>query len=288
MSTNDATLPERPQADVSATADVATIAPAQAVKSAALPLAADAAGHATLDAVRRDIEEMTRELEANLDQLDADDRHALAEPLGRLTLTASAAAPLTGSAPAAAGPRPLNRAPLAWAMAAIVGWIVLFAVGVSIPSAPYISLLDQMTTAQTSFLALLGAGMMVVLCSTFTNPGILSCLAAFLGGVAKRVQPESPLPGTENDGPSAAAAYMSAVVRGFFLYLVMLSGLLLLTTKAITDSTQEQYVQLAGTVSVLAFMVGYDADFFFRIMRRLDDWTQQKTSQRGGGAERKP
>ena len=145
-----------------------------------------------------------------------------------------------------------------------------------------------MTTAQSSFLAVLGAGMMVVLCSTFTNPGILSCLAAFLGGVAKRVQPDSLPSGTENDGPSAAAAYMSAVVRGFFLYLVMLSGLLLLTTKAITDSTQEQYVQLAGTVSVLAFMVGYDADFFFRIMRRLDDWTQQKASQRGAGGERKP
>ncbi|HJT33154.1 MAG TPA: hypothetical protein VJ783_14015, partial [Pirellulales bacterium] len=141
MSTNDATLPDRPRADVSATADAATIAPAQAVESAALPLPADA-GHATLDAVRRDIEEMTRELEANLDQLDADERQALAEPLGRLTLTASTAAPLTGSAPAAAVPPPLTRAPLAWAMAAIVGWIVLFAVGVSIPSAPYISLLD--------------------------------------------------------------------------------------------------------------------------------------------------
>lgn len=288
MSTNDATLSDRPQADVSATADAATIAPAPAVKSAALPLPAEAAGHATLDAVRRDIEEMTRELEANLVKLDADDRQALAEPLGRLTLTAAAAVPLTGSSPAPAVPRALVRAPLAWAMAAIIGWMVLFAVGVSIPSGPYISLLDQMTTAQTSFSALLGAGMMVVFCSTFTNPGILSCLAAFLGGVAKRVQPESPLPDTGIDGPSAAAAYMSAVVRGFFLYLVMLSGLLLLTTKAITDSTQEQYVQLAGTVSVLAFMVGYDADFFFRIMRRLDDWTQQKTSQRGAGADKKP
>lgn len=288
MSTNDATLPDRPQADVSATADAATITPAVAVKSAALLLPAEAAGHATLDAVRRDIEEMTRELEANLVKLDADDRQALAEPLGRQTITASGAAPLTGSAPAAALQRAVVRAPLAWAMAAIVGWIVLFATGVSIPSAPYITMLDQMTTAQTSFLGLLGAGMMVVLCSTFTNPGILSCLAAFLGGVAKRVQAESPPFDAGGDGPSAAAACMSAVVRGFFLYLVMLSGLLLLTTKAITDSTQEQYVQLAGTVSVLAFMVGYDADFFFRIMRRLDDWTQQKTSQRGAGTERKP
>lgn len=285
---NDATLPDRAQADVSATADAATIAPAQAVKSAALPLPANAAGHATLDAVRRDIEEMTRELEANLDQLDADERQALAEPLGRLTLAAASAAPRTGSSPALAARGAAVAKPLAWAMAAIVGWIVLFAAGVSIPSAPYISLLDQMTTAQTSSIDLLGAGMMVVLCSTFTNPGILSCLAAFLGGVAKRVQAESPPFDTGSDGPSAAAAIMSAVVRGFFLYLVMLSGLLLLTTKAITDSTQEQYVQLAGTVSVLAFMVGYDSDFFFRIMRRLDDWTQQKASQRDSGAERKP
>lgn len=101
--------------------------------------------------MRRDIEEMTRELEANLDQLDADDRRALAEPLGRLTLTASAAAPLTGSA--AAVPRSLTRAPLAWAMGAIVAWIVLFTAGVSIPAAPYIALLDHMSEERRGCLA---------------------------------------------------------------------------------------------------------------------------------------
>lgn len=285
MSSNDAAAPERPQSEVLATADATTVAPAQAVESAALP--ATSAPHATLDAVRRDIEEMRRELQANLGNLEPDDHLALAEPLGQLAAAAATAS--APRSPAVISPMTTSMAALVWSMAAISAWIVLFAAGVSIPAAPYITLLDHMAEGKTSTLALLGSGAMVVLCSTYTNPGILACLAAFLGGVSKGVRSGGASTAEFADAsPTPVADCLSAVVRGFFLYLVLLSGLLLLTTKAITDGTQEQYVQLAGTVSVLAFMVGYDADFFFRIMRRLDDWTQQSASQRGTGADRQP
>lgn len=62
------------------------------------------------------------------------------------------------------------------------------------------------------------------------------------------------------------------------MYLALLAGLLLLTTQAITNATQDQYVQLAGTVSVLAFMVGYDPDVFRKIMGRVNGWASKAES----------
>src|SRR5262249_12966615 len=125
----------------------------------------------------------------------------------------------------------------------------------------------------------------VVTCYTATNPAFLACLAAFLGGIARRVRIDGEGADTSNDSwSSQKKAYLSAIMRGFFLYLVVLSGLLLLTTQAITNPSQEQYVRLAGTISVLSFLVGSDTTLFARIMHRVTELAQGR-EQAGADAK---
>jgi len=50
----------------------------------------------------------------------------------------------------------------------------------------------------------------------------------------------------------------SAMMRSFLVYLCVLAGLYFALEDPFKDSTPAQYLRLAGTVSVLAFLVGYD------------------------------
>ena len=65
------------------------------------------------------------------------------------------------------------------------------------------------------------------------------------------------------------ACYAAAAMRGFVIYLMFIAGLLLVTTEAITTPDQGQYVRLAGTISVLSFVAGYDSVMFRRALDRI-------------------
>jgi hypothetical protein len=232
----------------------------------------------------RRIDDMAEELKHSLPTLSPAQLAAIADPLKRLAAVAShkAAAKDVKLRRLAlrTGAQTLTSM-LLWGLVVIGAWIGLFAAGVSVPAAPYMKALNEMNQAGMSLGSVLACGLMVILCSTFTNPGLLACLAALLGGVSRRAQGVV-APGTalaaEPQVPLTAVC-AAAVVRGFFLYLVFLSGLLLLTTSAITKADQEQYVQLAGTVSVLSFVIGYDPDFFSKLMNRIDGWAKQRADQ---------
>lgn len=155
-------------------------------------------------------------------------------------------------------------------------WLCIFAAGLSIPAAPYMSVLAEMHSSKPSLGAIASSGALVLFCSTTTNPGLLACLAGILGGLSNLAH----IDGRSNDTGDASVTPLiidcfAPMLRGFFLYLALLAGLLLLTTQAITNATQDQYVQLAGTVSVLAFMVGYDPDVFRKIMGRVNGWASK-------------
>lgn len=72
--------------------------------------------------------------------------------------------------------------------------------------------------------------------------------------------------------------YGRSILAGFFVYLVVLSGLLLLTTKALTNADQEQYVQLAGLLSVVAFVVGYHPQVTGVLFQKVESMVQPTRS----------
>ena len=56
--------------------------------------------------------------------------------------------------------------------------------------------------------------------------------------------------------------YVSSVLRGFFVYLFMMSGLLLLDDAPFSDAGPGQYIRLAGFLSLFSFVVSYQPKLF--------------------------
>jgi hypothetical protein len=60
--------------------------------------------------------------------------------------------------------------------------------------------------------------------------------------------------------------YTSALLRGFFVYLFMMSGLLLLDDSPFSDTGPGQYIRLAGFLSLFSFVVSYQPRLFSSLM----------------------
>jgi hypothetical protein len=70
--------------------------------------------------------------------------------------------------------------------------------------------------------------------------------------------------------------YVSALLRGFFVYLFMISGLLLIDDRPFADSSPQQYVRLAGFLSLFSFAVNYNPYIF----NPLIEWAYQRIQPR--------
>jgi hypothetical protein len=70
--------------------------------------------------------------------------------------------------------------------------------------------------------------------------------------------------------------YVSALLRGFFVYLFMISGLLLIDDRPFSDSSPQQYVRLAGFLSLFSFVVNYNPYIF----NPLIEWAYQRIQPR--------
>ena len=72
--------------------------------------------------------------------------------------------------------------------------------------------------------------------------------------------------------------YLSAVLRGFFAYLFMTSGLLLLDDAPFSHPSPGQYIRLAGFLSLLCFVVSYQP----RLFNTLIVWAFHRIEVREG------
>jgi len=71
--------------------------------------------------------------------------------------------------------------------------------------------------------------------------------------------------------------YLSAFLRGFFLYLMFISGFLIVTSDtAVTNTDFAQYIRIAGMMSILGFVIGYDPNLLFRFMHKIIDLTENR------------
>jgi hypothetical protein len=151
-------------------------------------------------------------------------------------------------------------------VAALLAWGLLFAAGLIIDSTPYRTTLGS--TAYTPFLDKLRCWFVVITTYTLPNVALLACLASILGAAGHRLKVgllEEEVPTKDHTSHLCAGA----VIGGFFVYLVALSGILILVEKPWANPSAEQYARLAGFISLLSFLMGYSPRMLSRFLARV-------------------
>lgn len=114
---------------------------------------------------------------------------------------------------------------------------------------------------------------------TPTNILLLAAFAGILGSLACRANLDwQSKPEDLDEGEAASATAGSAsrcdtinpcfsgLVRGLFVYLMLISGLLLLTEDPFTNLNASRYVRLAGFTSLISFLVSLRGGLFARFL----------------------
>lgn len=158
-------------------------------------------------------------------------------------------------------------------IALFLSWLLLFIMGMSLNSSQYTDCLTRPdSSVDWYFLIIYG------LLFTPTNCAILASLAGVLGGIASKLAAynkfrHAPPDLTQKDSDDAYNyMYMTenplvSMLRGFTTYLIFIAGSYLTTFTTSSDTnnpgqflglTASAYFKFAVTVSLLAYLVGYD------------------------------
>ena len=184
----------------------------------------------------------------------------------------------------------------AWGSAGVVLWLMLFSAGALINSRGYRDVLDPPSLKHTGDPATRQATQPVgwakvvtnivpaALLYTPTNAAILCALAGLIGGCAsnlsvRREHFQAMLSGAAYDclgaGPEhRRLTYLTespfiSMFRGFIVYLAFMAGVLIVVDDPFKDPTGATYLRYVGTVSLIAFSVGYDPTRFEDLVKRI-------------------
>jgi len=159
----------------------------------------------------------------------------------------------------------------------IIAWIGLFAAGIIVNSEPY----RNQITGQGP-----GAGLenmilvwvIVLLCYTPTNIAALSLASGLMGALGRKAtlhcEPEEGEETTFPDDP--INPYLSGLIRGFFMYLVIISGTVIVLETPFSAPSQEQYIRLAGIISIASFIISYNPQNFASFFQKAYDAITRK------------
>lgn len=171
----------------------------------------------------------------------------------------------------------LPRRQVVVSVAALICWVMLYAAGLLLESIEYRivlapntmkkqlgeagkSLIDKVAndhfSGGWSFVAAL-------FCYSPTNMALLTLLSGFLGGCVSNVVVTTMDESEREKLPQRQLLFLSehplsATMRGFVIYLCLVAGLYVAMDDPFKDSTPGQYARLAGSLSLVAFIVGYD------------------------------
>ena len=123
--------------------------------------------------------------------------------------------------------------------------------------------------------SVLWAFIVALLCFTPSNLAFLCCLAGVLGAMGRRV-----VLSTQRGQGNRDRTYplLSALLRSFFVYLTVISGLLVLLENPILGTASPgQYIRFAGLLSLIGFFVSYDPTMFVALLDRVRDRMQENT-----------
>jgi hypothetical protein len=128
---------------------------------------------------------------------------------------------------------------------------------------------------------------MILICFTPTNLAFLSCTAGVLGAVGRSLKLVD-----SGDRPPSDETHplLSAVIRGLFVFLVVISGLLaLLENPILGTASPGQYVRYAGLISLTSFVVNYDPSVFATLLdqvrERMEKGPEDTSSESGEESE---
>ena len=98
---------------------------------------------------------------------------------------------------------------------------------------------------------------------TPTNMALLTLFAGCLGGCVSNIkysmmEKEEREKLTKEESSILCENPLSATLRGFVIYLCLIAGLYAAVDDPFKDSTPGQYARLAGSLSLVAFIVGFD------------------------------
>ena len=151
-------------------------------------------------------------------------------------------------------------------------WLGIFALGTFIGTKPYRDTL----AGDVAFVSKAWAFLVILVCYTATNTAMLCSIAAVMGGLFRRMKEQRKRPLIS---PSLLVLLFSHLLQGFIVYLLMVSGVVSFggLEHFLDAPTQEQYLRLAATMSLVSFVIGYSPGVLNRLMDKLEKWAQMGT-----------
>ena len=137
-------------------------------------------------------------------------------------------------------------------------WILVFLPGLTINSQPF---RDEILAGNVTFKNF----STVLLTYTISNVALLCCLAGVIGAATRRITAKSSEQRKFDEKPAFTAIF-TGVTRGLSVYLLLLAGVYAATPDPFAAPTPDQYVRMAGTISLMAFTVNYEPDLFQTIV----------------------
>lgn len=176
----------------------------------------------------------------------------------------------------------LSMAELSAGVFSIILWFFLFSGGLLVSTQPHRDVIQNSNGNEVPF----RSWFIVIAFWTVTNVGLLSCVSAYLGALGKRArfthqtdQMHSPIDATRDHHDLLWTYYLSAVLRGFGVYTLLLGGLLVLATSSLVTSTQGDYMRLAPTLSIISFYAGYDPSVFSGLLEKVNSFLKTKSNR---------
>lgn len=150
----------------------------------------------------------------------------------------------------------------------LLAWIVIFISGLLVNSEPYRNVIAGTSTSETQQANLLWSWVVVMFSYTPSNLLVISLFAGMIGAVSRIAKLHITKEGQEEIQSDQTSPIMSGIFRGMFLYLLILTGVVVLDESVLTSPTQEQYAKLAGLVSLFCFLISYDPSKFRALLDR--------------------
>lgn len=156
---------------------------------------------------------------------------------------------------------------IAMGLACVALWLTIFVAGLTINSKPYRDALGNGFD-----LALV---VQVALFYTPTNTAILTCLAGLMGGVSSFLTFHGQAPGETPSAPELQRMLVrtenpfASLLRSFVVYLLFIAGIAITTDAPFANPTPDQYLRIAGLLSLVGFVVGYDPSAFNSLLKRV-------------------
>jgi len=125
--------------------------------------------------------------------------------------------------------------------------------------------------------SILWAFLVVLFCFTPPNLAFLCVFAGVLGAMGRRLVLSAR---QEHSARDTSYPLLSALLRSFFVYLTVISGLLVLLENPILGTASPgQYIRFAGLLSLFSFFVSYDPTMFVSLLDRVRSRMQEDTGE---------